>query len=93
MSLPESEQHAIVPKDFTTVRSFHAASDIIPVATPMAAPSDGTPPDPKLCPTDDEAIIPRGEVKGRKVDKQSLEYVVKSGIAGGIAGCAVCFEP
>ena len=25
----------------------------------------------------------------RKVDKQSAEYIVKSGIAGGLAGCAV----
>lgn len=25
-----------------------------------------------------------------KVDKQSLEYILKSGLAGGLAGCAVC---
>ena len=26
-------------------------------------------------------------------NKQSLNYVVRSGIAGGIAGCAVCVPP
>jgi hypothetical protein len=43
--------------------------------------------DPKICPTDDEAIIPR--VPSRKLDKQTWEYVIKSGVAGGLAGCAV----
>ena len=32
---------------------------------------------------------PLTEPTKRKVDKQSLEYVVKTGIAGGLAGCAV----
>ena len=46
--------------------------------------------DPKLCPTDAEAIVPNREgQKKKKLDKQSWEYVSKSGIAGGIAGCAV----
>lgn len=35
-----------------------------------------------VCPTDDEAVVPR------KVDKQSLDYLWRSGTAGGIAGCA-----
>lgn len=26
----------------------------------------------------------------KKLDKQSVEYVLKSGLAGGLAGCAVC---
>jgi len=26
-------------------------------------------------------------------DKQSLHYIVRSGLAGGIAGCVVCFVP
>lgn len=36
-----------------------------------------------MCPTDDEAVVPR------KVDKQSLDYLWRSGTAGGVAGCAV----
>lgn len=43
--------------------------------------------DPAICPTDDDAIVPRQE--RRKLDKQSWEYVTKTGIAGGLAGCAV----
>jgi hypothetical protein len=55
---------------------------------------------PPLCPTDGDAIVPKPKEKekqydmrnggtARKVDKKSSEYLVKSGIAGGIAGCAV----
>ncbi|KAH6635309.1 mitochondrial carrier domain-containing protein [Chaetomium sp. MPI-SDFR-AT-0129] len=40
--------------------------------------------EPAVCPTDDEAQVPRKATK----DKQSVNYVVKSGIAGGLAGCA-----
>lgn len=36
-----------------------------------------------VCPTDDEAVVPR------KVDKQSLDYLWRTGTAGGVAGCAV----
>jgi solute carrier family 25 protein 16 len=44
---------------------------------------------PALCPTDDDAIVPS---KPRtKLDKKSPEYLLKSGVAGGLAGCAVCF--
>lgn len=51
-----------------------------------------------LCPTDSDAIVPSRSAKDthareaagstRKVDRKSYEYLVKSGIAGGIAGCA-----
>ena len=41
-----------------------------------------------LCPTDDEAVLPRRKPPP-KLDKQSTEYVLKSGLAGGLAGCAV----
>lgn len=34
--------------------------------------------------TDDDEVVPR-----KKHDKQSLEYLWRSGTAGGIAGCAV----
>jgi solute carrier family 25 protein 16 len=50
----------------------------LPAMTPRAPARD-----PTICPTDDEAIIP-------KLNKQSWEYIVKSGVAGGVAGCAVC---
>jgi solute carrier family 25 (mitochondrial carrier protein), member 16 len=38
--------------------------------------------EPPVCPTDDEAVTPK-----RKA--QSLDYIWRSGVAGGIAGCAV----
>jgi hypothetical protein len=52
-----------------------------------------------ICPTDGDATVPaKGAQKHmdaqhggtRKVDKKSYEYLMKSMIAGGIAGCAVC---
>lgn len=49
---------------------------------------------PGIRPPDDETILPQKQVKEmqepRKVDKRSTEYVLKSGFAGGLAGCAVC---
>jgi len=45
--------------------------------------------DSKLCPTDDEAIIPKNATQ-TKFSKQSWNYIVRSGVAGGLAGCAVC---
>lgn len=41
-----------------------------------------------VCPTDDEAIVPRRKTKN--TSRQSWDYVWKSGVAGGLAGCAVC---
>jgi hypothetical protein len=44
--------------------------------------------EPAICPTDDDAIVPpRPQAK---LDKSSWEYIIKSGVAGGLAGCAVC---
>lgn len=40
------------------------------------------------CPANDEAVGPR-----KKVDKQSFDYLWRSGTAGGLAGCAVCLAP
>ncbi|EOO03781.1 putative mitochondrial carrier protein leu5 protein [Phaeoacremonium minimum UCRPA7] len=37
-----------------------------------------------ICPTDSEAVVPQR----KKVDKQSFDYVWRSGVAGGFAGCA-----
>jgi solute carrier family 25 protein 16 len=39
-----------------------------------------------VCPTDDDAVAP----KVRKPNKQSWDYVWRTGAAGGMAGCAVC---
>ena len=39
-----------------------------------------------ICPTDDDEIAP----KTKKPNKQSLDYVWRSGLAGGLAGSAVC---
>ncbi|KAK0659825.1 Mitochondrial carrier protein LEU5 [Lasiodiplodia hormozganensis] len=46
---------------------------------------------PAICPTDDDAIVPRkpaAQAGARKLDKRSWEYIIKSGVAGGVAGCA-----
>lgn len=41
---------------------------------------------PPVCPTDSEAVTPR-----RKT--QTLDYVWRSGVAGGLAGCTVSTTP
>ncbi|PGH23734.1 hypothetical protein AJ80_02163 [Polytolypa hystricis UAMH7299] len=41
---------------------------------------------PRVCPTDDENIEPLATP--RPVDKRSLDYLLRSGLAGGLAGCA-----
>lgn len=43
--------------------------------------------DPAVCPTDDEALTPR------KQATRSWDYVWRSGVAGGMAGCAVSIPP
>ncbi|KAH7130683.1 mitochondrial carrier protein-like protein LEU5 [Dendryphion nanum] len=49
---------------------------------------------PSICPTDDETLVPRKDTMAgskqppAKLDKRSTEYIVKSGLAGGLAGCA-----
>jgi solute carrier family 25 protein 16 len=62
------------------------------MAPPIISPSTSnqrSARDPKICPTDDETIVPKRDPK-RRLNKQSWEYVIKTGIAGGLAGCAVC---
>lgn len=41
--------------------------------------------EPAICPTDDDAVVPKRKAK----DKQSWDYIWRSGVAGGLAGCAV----
>lgn len=48
--------------------------------------------EPAICSTDDDAILPQKRGDKKKLDKSSWEYVIKSGIAGGLAGCAVCLS-
>lgn len=44
---------------------------------------------PGVCPTDTETLIPRQAPRQqREIPKQSWEYVVRSGVAGGLAACA-----
>jgi hypothetical protein len=48
-------------------------------------------PDPALCPTDDDAKIQQPRLgEGAVHSKQSAAYVWRTGLAGGLAGCAVC---
>jgi hypothetical protein len=44
--------------------------------------------EPAICPTDDDAIVPPRPQQAQ-LDKKSWEYIIKSGVAGGMAGCAV----
>ena len=45
---------------------------------------------PDLYPTDSDAIArPLGP---KKVDKQTLDYALRTGLAGGLAACAVSLE-
>lgn len=46
------------------------------------APAVASNRDAAVCPTDDEAITPRNRTR-------SWDYVWRSGVAGGLAGCAV----
>lgn len=62
-----------------------------------------SPPKTAVCPTDHESIEPvlprpgggaqvtegKKEI-GKELDKRSFDYLLRSGIAGGFAGCAVC---
>jgi hypothetical protein len=52
------------------------------------------PPPSRDFPTDGNAIAAK-EVTGRKheLDTRSLDYILRSGLAGGLAGCAVGSQP
>ncbi|KAK4039020.1 mitochondrial carrier domain-containing protein [Parachaetomium inaequale] len=58
----------------------HRAREAADVQRTPVAPGK----EPAVCPTDDEAQVPRNAPK----DKRSLDYVWRSGVAGGLAGCA-----
>lgn len=48
---------------------------------------------PAICPTDQDAVTPQRTGVHGTIDKQSYDYMMRSGIAGGLAGCAVCSLP
>lgn len=60
------------------------------MTTVQVAPSGRLMREPRLCATDDEVIVPKQKGARPATDKKSWEYITKSGIAGGLAGCAVC---
>lgn len=80
---PALMRHASVPGVTTPSHQQREDTDV-----PHAAVAPRT--EPPVCPTDDEARVPRA--KAFK-DKRSLEYVWRSGVAGGLAGCAVRGSP
>ena len=52
------------------------------------APEHGhTRPNPKLAPFTPDAM----KTGARQKDKKNLDYILRSGLAGGVAGCAVCY--
>lgn len=42
-----------------------------------------------ICPTDDDTV----SLEKKKPHKQSFEYIWRTGVAGGLAGSAVCSAP
>ncbi|KAK1831351.1 mitochondrial carrier domain-containing protein [Podospora conica] len=70
--------HASMPS-VTPRESRHDARD--------ALPSSHGPRAPAVRPTDDEAAQHQRKVTSTK-DKKSLDYILRSGAAGGVAGCA-----
>lgn len=88
--------HETISQSMTSIADGHA-SHVTPLHT-TDEPHAMTPPPPNtrsaaagnhpsICPTDGENLLP--VAKGdHKIAKQSLEYVVRSGVAGGLAACA-----
>jgi len=55
-------------------------------------PSEETKTDNNIYTTEHEAITLQVTGRGKHLNKQSMDYVLRSGIAGGLAGCAVSHE-
>ena len=55
----------------------------------LAAPAHRIPREAAICPADSDTVVPKKHRVNTKLDKSSWEYIVKSGMAGGFAGCAV----
>ena len=73
--------------------TLSATADPQTMTTAQVAPPRRSLREPPICPTDEEALVPKKGQKHQKVDKRSPEYIIKSGLAGGIAGCAVSTNP
>ncbi|KAL9049779.1 MAG: hypothetical protein Q9162_007026 [Coniocarpon cinnabarinum] len=92
-------QHATQPTQITHHKPGMRTGDAHPTVPPSPPPSPDhdLPTSPSsshhtpLCPTDSDAVLPRHDRdRGppKRIDKQSPTYLLKSGIAGGLAGCA-----
>lgn len=66
------------------VATEHLANDEMPPDSRSASAGN----QPAICPTDHGYIAPQSVAKQRKIPQQSIEYAVRSGIAGGLAACA-----
>jgi len=74
-SMSEIAQHSDQPRP---------AGDGLRVDGVVVEPRRNTKQDPALCPTDADAVVPR-----KKLEKRSFDYLWRSAVAGGLAGCAV----
>lgn len=86
----EEQNNPIQPSQTDFAHTIHSQR---PAMTAAHAESHRPGRGPAICPTDDDAIVPRkpaAQASARKLDKRSWEYIIKSGVAGGVAGCAVC---
>lgn len=88
MSAVPGTQKSIRDHDYTKSRK---AIDALQVASD-ADTTDGprSKREPAICPTDDEhGSITTVKPENKKLDKRSFDYLWRSGVAGGFAGCAV----
>ncbi|KAL1849691.1 hypothetical protein VTK73DRAFT_9830 [Phialemonium thermophilum] len=83
--------HASMPEVAQPQRRGSGDTDTLRQAARPPPPPPPPPPtrevptkDAAVCATDDEAVVPRK----RPVDKRSFDYLWRSGVAGGVAGCA-----
>ncbi|KAK3379934.1 putative mitochondrial carrier protein [Lasiosphaeria ovina] len=63
----------------------HQSRAVDDAPNPQGPPGSRSRRDPAICPTDDEAAVTREKTNQ---NKRSFDYVWKSGVAGGLAGCA-----
>ncbi|EME40742.1 hypothetical protein DOTSEDRAFT_74320 [Dothistroma septosporum NZE10] len=76
---------------FASGPAQHAAQTTTPNKPHEMTPdSDALPSkEPQLCPTDSDNLIPSQKGgRSRNIQRQSVEYAVRSGVAGGLAACA-----
>jgi len=59
------------------------------ISAPITATSSRLPGDSVRYPPEDGTVATKKHPQKRKLEKNSWEYIIKSGAAGGFAGCAV----